>query len=323
VRAGQRPSTEQLALLTKVALMYHEAKMRQRDIADELNIPQVRVSRMLALAEDLGIVRTTVVPPAELHAHLEQDLKRAFDLLDVVVAPAVEGYEHAVVGGAAAAYLEATLSGDERLGVSSWSESLLATVDAMRPLGRPLASQVVQLLGGVGNPQAQVSATRLAVRLSEVTGSEPSYVAAPGVVASREARDALLSDPYLEQVIAAWPGLTTALVGIGALEPSPLLAESGNTVSEADQAVLREVGAVGDVCLHFFDADGAPVDSSFDERVVGIPADVLRAVPRRIGIAGGMRKFEAIRASLRGRWVNILVTDSVVAQALLNDSTKP
>ncbi len=313
------PGTEQLRFITKVALMYHEEGLNQPQICAQLGIPQARVSRLLKQAVELGIVRTTVVPPAELHVDWERELVRAFGIQDVVIADAVDGHGHAVLGAAAATYLESTLYGNERLGISSWSASLLATAEAMRPRPHRVATEVVQLLGGVGNPLAQVSATRLTARFAELTGGEPRFLAAPGVVGSAAARDALLADPYVHQVVEAWQGLTTALVGIGALEPSPLLAESGNSISDGDQAELRSLGGVGDVCLHYFDAAGDPVRSSLDERVLGIPATLLRNVPRRIGVAGGMRKLEAIRAALRGGWINILITDSQVAAALISE----
>ena len=312
-------TTEQLRFITKVALMYHEEGLNQPQIAAQLGIPQARVSRLLKQAVELGIVRTTVVPPAELHVDWERELVRRFGLQDVVIADAVDGHNHAVLGAAAATYLESTLYGNERLGISSWSASLLATAEAMRPRPHRVATEVVQLIGGVGNPNAQVSATRLTARFAELTGGEPKYLAAPGVVGTAAARDALLADPYVQQVVEAWAGLTTALVGIGALEPSPLLAESGNSISEADQRELRGLGAVGDVCLHYFDASGSPVSSSLDERVLGIPSSLLRKVPRRIGVAGGMRKLEAIRAALSGGWINILVTDSQIASALISE----
>lgn len=305
--------------MTKVALMYHEESLNQPQIAAQLGIPQARVSRLLKQAVELGIVRTTVVPPAELHVDWERELVRRYGLQDVVIADAVDGHNNAVLGAAAATYLESTLYGNERLGISSWSASLLATAEAMRPRPHRVATEVVQLLGGVGNPNAQVSATRLTARFAELTGGEPKYLAAPGVVGTAAARDALMADPYVQQVVEAWQGLTTALVGIGALEPSPLLAESGNSISAADQQELRGLGAVGDVCLHYFAADGTAVSSSLDERVLGIPAPLLRAVPRRIGVAGGMRKLEAIRAALRGGWINVLVTDSQIASALISE----
>ena len=134
-----------------------------------------------------------------------------------------------------------------------------------------------------------------------------------------EARDALLTDEYISMVAQEWDDVTTALVGIGTLDPSELLAESGNALSEGDRVELEAAGAVGDVCLRYFDAEGVPVSSPLDDRIVGIPTDVLRKVPRRIGVAGGLRKVDAIRGAISGNWVNVLVTDSDVAAQLVSE----
>ena len=80
---------------------------------------------------------------------------------------------------------------------------------------------------------------------------------------------------------------------------------------------LREAGAVGDVCLRFFDADGAAVSTGLDERVLAVPTDVYWGIPRKIGVAGGERKHTAVRAAARGGWVDVLVTDPWTARALL------
>ena len=109
-----------------------------------------------------------------------------------------------------------------------------------------------------------------------------------------------------------------ALVGIGSLAPSRLLLDSGNAGGQADQQHLREAGAVGDVCNRFFDAAGALVPSELDDRVVGIDPATFRSIPRRVGLAGGERKREAVRAALLGGWVNVLVTDLATARALLD-----
>ncbi|HEU0256805.1 MAG TPA: sugar-binding domain-containing protein, partial [Microbacteriaceae bacterium] len=84
-------------------------------------------------------------------------------------------------------------------------------------------------------------------------------------------------------------------------------------------STLLATGAVGDVCLRFFDADGRPTITELDERVLGIGRQTLLAVPRRIGIAGGERKHAAIRGALLGGWINILITDKQTALALLKD----
>jgi DNA-binding transcriptional regulator LsrR (DeoR family) len=111
-----------------------------------------------------------------------------------------------------------------------------------------------------------------------------------------------------------------ALVGIGTVQPSKLLAESGNIFSEEELDTLRRNGAIGDILLHFFDEDGIPVKSFLDNRVISMKLNQLRNVERSIGVAGGKRKLKAIRASLRGKWINILITDNHTAKELIKNT---
>lgn len=317
---GSRFPLERMSLLTKVAVMYHEQGLRQPQIAERLHMSQSRVSRLLKEAVASGVVRTIVVPPAGTYPELEESVRAKFTLADVVVTDAAEDDQRTLLsalGSSAAAYLETTLTGGDRIGISSWSSTLLATVDAMAPRPGRVAEEVVQVIGGVGNPGVQVQATRLTDRLARLTGALPHYLPAPGLAPSAMVRDALLADPAIAELSAAWARLTVVLAGIGSLTPSPLLQSSGNAISEADSDRLRPLGAVGDVCLRFFDADGALVRGELDDRVVGIGLDQLRAVPRRVGVAGGASKFAAIRGAVRGGWVNVLITDVTTARRLV------
>ena len=167
--------------------------------------------------------------------------------------------------------------------------------------------------------QMQIDANRLLTTFASATGATPIFLPAPGLLGSAAAQHSLMSDPAVQQVSARWSELTTALVGIGALEPSPLLAQSGNGIAEADQEALRSLGAVGDVCLRFFDESGTLVESELDQKVIGIRPEQLMSVPRRIAVAGGIRKLAALRGALLGGWVNVLITDSVVAHELIGE----
>ncbi|HDQ70774.1 MAG TPA: sugar-binding transcriptional regulator, partial [Chloroflexi bacterium] len=110
---------------------------------------------------------------------------------------------------------------------------------------------------------------------------------------------------------------TLALVGIGTVEPSPLLASSGNIFSDEELATLRENGAVGDILYRFYDAEGNPVQTPLAERVTGMDHEQLRRVKRVVGIAGGARKFDAIRGALNGKLINVLITDRFTAERLV------
>ena len=299
--------------------MYHERGIRQPQIAAQLSLSQPRVSRLLAQATALGIVRTVVNMPAGVYADLEDEISARYGLRDCVVVD-VDGVEESVLpalGSAAADYLDATLAGGQIVGVSTWSETLLAVVDRMSRKNTPVADTVVQIVGGLGDPGVQVQATHLADRLAAVLGADPVFLPAPGLVATKAVRDALLSEPSVAAVLDLVGELTVALVGIGSLDPSPLLRRSGNAMTEQDREELRRLGAVGDVCFRYFDQNGRLVPSHLDDRLIGITPDTLRAVPRRIGVAGGTRKATAIRAALAGGWVNVLITDLGVARQLV------
>ncbi len=314
-------TNDRLPLVTKVAKLYHESRLRQPEISERLNLSQSRVSRLLKQAVDEGVVRTVVVSPDGLYSDIEQALTEKYGLIDAAITePMVDDEPSllAALGSVAAGYLESTLTEHERLGISSWSATLLATVNSMAPTATMrLAKEVIQVIGGVGRPEVQVQATHLTDQLARVTGGVPKFFPAPGIVGSREAREVLMDDRYLGSMTAEWGNLTTLLAGIGALEPSPLLASSGNAVDATETKVLKSAGAVGDVCLRFYDRCGAAVATELDDRVLGINRETLRAVPRRIGVAGGARKYAAIQGAVLGGWINILITDRATAMRLL------
>jgi DNA-binding transcriptional regulator LsrR (DeoR family) len=307
--------------MVRIARLYHEHGLKQSEIARELHISQPRVSRLLKRAVEVGIVRTTVAEPSGVFTDLERALEERFGLSEsVVVDTGAYGDDVRALGSAAAAYLEATLIGGDRVGISSWSATLLAMVESLRPFAGSVVSEVVQLVGGVGQSQVQVQANTLLTRFAAVTGAAPIFLPAPGVVGGVSARRALMDDATVSDVASRWPELTTVLLGIGAIEPSPLLQRSGNTLATDDLDALAAVGAVGDVCLRYFDSDGELVSTDFDDRVIGVAPSVLRAVPRRIGVAGGDRKHAAIRGALRGGWINVLITDVSTARALTEEA---
>jgi len=298
--------------------MYHERGMTQVAIADQLGLSQARVSRLLKEAGERGIVRSVVVLPDGVDAELEDAIEQRYGLADVVVVDTAGSADASrALGAAAATYLDVSLVGADVVGVSSWSGSLVAAVEMMRPQLQPSARQVVQMFGGVGDAAVQVQATRLTGRLAEVLKAQPVYMPSPAIVGNASTREAMLADPSVAPVREAWRTMTVSLVGIGAVEPSPLLQRSGNALSPAESGALLASGAVGDICLRYFDDQGRPVTSPVDERLMGMSSEEILAVPRRIAVAGGAGKAAAIRAALLGGWVSVLITDDAVARALL------
>lgn len=306
-----------MRLWVKVARMYHDEKMGQPAIAERLNLSQSQISRLLKEAQDNGVIRTLVVTPAGLYSELEKQLRHRFNLVDVVVADAAHDVAHeatTAIGIAAAIYLEHTLGRGERVGISSRSAALQATVDVMSHIRSGAVETVVQLLGAVGDAAMRAQASQLTGSFARLTHAHPIYLATPGVLLNREVRDGLLADTHIAEAASAWNSLTTLVTGIGASNMPGHI--GGSALSDSDSDRLAAAGAIGDVCLNFFDANGDAVHDEISDRVIGISEDELRVVPRRIAVAGGPEKTDAIVAACRGGWINVLVTDQFTAERL-------
>ena len=315
---------DELRLMAKVARMYHTQGLRQTEICDRLNIHQSTVSRVLKRAEREGIVRIMVSVPPGTHTELEDALQSRYGLLEAVVVDSLQEDEQIArdLGAAAAFYVETTLKPNEIIGISSWSAALLAMVNAMHPTQRWKDTRVVQILGGVGNPNAELHASQVTRRLADLIGGEATLLPAPGVVGSSEARNVLLKDRFVREAVEWFPALTMALVGIGATQPSPALASSGNVFSPQELKLLAARGAVGDICLRFFNRAGEQVLTELNERVISIELAQLRKVRRVVGVAGGQRKRDAISGALACKLVNVLITDFATAEYLLESEAE-
>ena len=84
----------------------------------------------------------------------------------------------------------------------------------------------MQILGGMGDPSVQTHATQLTARLARLTGAEPRLLLVQGITSSREAKLVMLADPFVRETMDLFSHLSLAIIGIGAVEPSELLARS-------------------------------------------------------------------------------------------------
>ena len=306
-------------LVTIAARMYHEQQRTQHEIANNLKVSQGTVCRLLKRAEQRGIVRTTVSPPVGTFVDLEELLEQKFGLAQVIIARAPNQSEESVLGpvGAAASYfLATTLRPKAVIGVASWSASLMSTVEQMHPVWRLSECKVVQILGGIGHPSIEKHANYLVRQLAYLVRGEAHLLPAPGLVASKGAAAVLVHDPHVRETMGLFDQITVALIGIGSLEPSSWLDGSGNTVSPDELQSLQDKGAVGNICLRFYNADGEEIKEVIGDRVLGLELYRFKNISTVIGIACGKRKRQAILGALRGRWINVLVTDQFTAESL-------
>jgi DNA-binding transcriptional regulator LsrR (DeoR family) len=313
---------DHLHLVTKAANLYFIKKERQIAIANRLEISQSTVSRLVKEAIKENLVIFKLNSNVSDHINLEEELRDKYNLKDIYIVDHSNDETQLInnLGSYTAFYLQNTLKKDDLVGISCWSQALLATANLMSRLDKSLKADVVQILGGLGSSTFESHAYQLTSKFAEIFNGKAYMLPAPGILDSKTGRDVLMKDSYIQKIFALFEKLTLVLVGIGQIKQSKLLSESGNSFNLKELEVLKKNKVVGDINLRFINESGKNIKTNLDKRIMGIDLDLLKKVPRRIAVAGGDQKHKAIKASIKGGFINTLITDSQTASYLIKSN---
>ncbi len=315
------PAPRDRGALTKAARMYFLDGRSQDDVARALGTSRSNVSRMLSAARAQGIVEIRVHDQTARAADLEQALRDRFGLAHVRVAAfrPRAGAAAAAAGDLAAQWLDESLR-DGQIVALSWGTSLRAMVSAVS-IDRPRSVELVPLLGGLSTAESLVAGQELVRELAGRLGATYRYLHAPALLRSTAARDALLAEPSINEVLDRARAADIALVGIGTGgigSSRHILDELGLTPAQREAFLAQ--GPVGDACCRFFDAQGQAIRGMVHDRVLAVDLDDLRQIPTVLGVATGAEKAPGVLGALRGGIVDGLVTDASLATTILTQT---
>ena len=300
-------------LLMQVAKAFHIEGKSKIQVADELGISRFKVARYLDEARELGIVSITVnsdLPLPELSERLAEHLglRRA---RVVEVYGEIENVR-AAVGRATGTVLQEQLDDGEVLGIG-WGRTLNTMFDDLEHL--PLV-EIVQLSGKFGG-DVNNSAATLTRRTMALTGGAARVIRAPFFIDDARQAVAVRRHPNVASVVADFDRLTTAVVGIGAVVPTPISIAYSAVPDRVIERVVRS-GAVGEVQGSLFAADGHTVDTNLWRHTVNITPRQLARIGRVIAAAADPLKAQAVRSVCRSGILTDLVVDVELASALLD-----
>ena len=313
------PSTESYATpeeRARVAWYYFLGDMTQKEIADRMGMTRLRVNRIIGQVRAEGGVTVKLRLPLAGCIDLAERLKARFGLTEATVVPDLGDLlaQKRVVGQAAGVMLEAAVAGRD-LGIGVGSGRTLSF--AVREVAARTSEQswVVGLLGGVTR-SSHTNTYEVATALARALDVECHYLTAPIYCASPEARDALLLNDELTDVLARTEIADVAVVSCGSPVEESALTQVRVIKDHLDD--IARMGAVGEILGCFIDEWGRPIEHFINDTIIALPPEKLRLKPVSILVSGGVVKVPIIRAILRGRYVNRLVTNEGVARALLD-----
>ncbi|MBP0981204.1 MAG: sugar-binding transcriptional regulator [Oscillospiraceae bacterium] len=297
-------------LMVKTAWYYYVENYTQQSISELLGISRAKVISLLEKARQTGVIQFNIRQDSDHRMKLEQDLIKRYGLNDVFTIPGGDTLQNLreSMAQAAAMYISKRCGENAFINIGYGQTTSLVLNHLASMVEKPI--NVVSLTGGVNFylPNAYPGAFNARLYL----------IPSPLSIPDKAAHDCICKLPSLEEISRLIPLASMSVIGIGGMVNDATIVKNG-VFSENDFVYLRMQGAVGDVLSRFVDKEGKPIDTPMLGHLVGTSLEELKALKNVIGVAGGPDKVDAIRAVLRGGYLDVLITDEDTAEALLNE----
>lgn len=298
--------------LFQIAQMYYEQNLTQEEISKKLYISRSNISRMLKQARDVGIVEIMIHYPFERKRRLEIEFKKRFDLEDIVIVDLnnCSGFElYSFTTRQAASYLNMQLNNESILAVTC-GNSICGMVHELHPKNYLPYMQVVPLMGSIEASNIILDGYYLVHQIADIYKARANFIMTPFRVDDEHMCTNIMKRPAVIETLTLAENATIMLTGIGSRR------QGGYLVKEESDEFFSS-GAVGYIAGYYFDKNGKIIDKpEFYNKMVCASRKMFK-IPLRIAVVADPTKSEATLAALRGKLINCLCTNSMVASEIL------
>ncbi|MDF0597342.1 sugar-binding transcriptional regulator [Psychromarinibacter halotolerans] len=299
----------------RAAWLAYVGGLKQDEIAQIMGISRQSAQRLVSQALSAGLVKVRIDHPIARCLELARALRDTYGLDTCEVVPSLHSVEDSglAVSHATGDHLERWLMREDPtiIGLGT-GRTLRAAVEHLPHLDCP-QHRIVSLTGNVTQDGSTAYYNVLFTIADKV--SAPTFpIPLPVIAASRQERDALLSQKMIRAPRDLSARTDVRFVGVGSITETAPLVMDGFITRDEQQRLLGK-GAAGEIVGYVYDAAGRLLDDEINDRVSSADLGPNPGFPT-IAAAHGPEKVGAIRAALDGRLVNGLITDEETAVAL-------
>jgi len=308
------------SLAIRAAWLHYVGGLRQTEVASRIGVTSVKAHRLIARAVAEGAVKVSIEGDIVECLELEAAMAARFGLDTCEVAPDLgeQGIPFRALALAGAAFLRRVSDGDDALTIGIGHGRTLAEAVRAMPGFKTSNLSYVSLLGGLtrnfaANPHDVMHL------LADKTGARAYVLPVPFFANTAEDREVLLAQRGVREVFTMAEKAALRIVGIGSVGGDTQLVNSG-MIEPAEIEEISRAGGVAEMQGHFFDRDGALLDTSLTSRTLAVSLDAGRNAGRDdriVALVGGPEKEAPLRAMLESGRLSGLVTDERTARAVL------
>ncbi len=304
-------------LKINVAKMYYIEGLSQEEISKKIHVSRPSVSRLLQSCIKEGIVQIKIDDVSSFGKELGKKIVETFGINETIVVPQSYSAEadKEKVGQTAALHIESMLSSGMLIGLS-WGTTIHSIVKNIKP-NSFIKDDVIQLVGGTGNKTNDTDANMMAHNLAKALNGDSYILQAPFMVQSKILRDLLMEEPHIKNHFQKMKSIDLAVIGLGSTKPELSAQFRSGHINIVDSEKLISEGAVGDICGSYIDINGHLCHSTLNDKMIAISLEELKRIPTVIGVAAGEKKADVILGALRGRYIDVLITDEKAAISVL------
>ncbi|MDZ5698239.1 sugar-binding transcriptional regulator [Chelativorans sp. M5D2P16] len=307
------------SMAARAAWLHYAGGLTQAEVAKRLGLTSLKAHRLITRANQEGLVKVYIDGEVSECVALENALSDRYGLDYCEVVPDFDADDLPLkaLGMAGAQFLKREIErGEETLIGVGHGRTLAACVEFL-PRTSAGKTRFVSLLGGLtrkfaANPHDVIH------RLAERTGAEAYVMPVPFFANSVEDRTILLGQKGVGEVLDLARAASLLLVGIGTAEREASLVATG-LLEKGELEEIKRDGGAGEVLGHFFDENGAPVETALSDRALALSREELKD-RRIVAVAGGKVKIRAIRSVLESRYLKGMITDERTARTLVEET---
>lgn len=304
--------------LSEICNLYYEANMTQSEIAQKFSTTRFKISKMLSDAKEKKIVEIIIHSTYEHNLALEADLKDSFDLKDVIVLDNSHSPNEDVLpflGELGAKYLDSIIKENSIIGVA-WGKALSNIIKNVHP-SKKFHITVTQLMGSAAKNNPLTDSSELIIKLANSYDGKYQFIYAPMYIGNAYAKKALVHEPVINDTLFLASKSDIILTGIGTIDSIFSSSLWSNYFVKNEEKTALDLGAVGCICGHIYDINGCELDLDLNKKLIGIDLNSLHHTKYTVAVASGKFKAQAILGALRGKHINVLITDSSTAEKVI------